>query len=317
MAGMPEAVLRKCRIDAGGLVPGLDGSVIAADVFLPPPGTAPQPLAFCCLAGGGMSRAYWDLRVAGDDTYSFARWSAERGFPVITVDHLGVGDSTLRDGACAPLIGDVIATEDAAFRLVCDELRKTGLGAGPIPDLRTVGVGHSMGAVLMVRQQAVYRSHEAIALLGFSTKGLPDQLPPEVLTHAHRDVDDHRLAKLAQLMFGSPYAPLDGTVGDADADSPTRRAMRAAATLTFTAGGLLSMLPGNVSDELTRLAVPVLILNGERDRLISGRPEDAAHCPTGSVSRVLAGSGHNHNIADSRHDFWAQLLSWAQSVIRA
>jgi len=312
VAGMPEAVVTTWRFDAGGLVPGLDGCVVAADVFLPPPGTAPRPLAFCCLAGGGMTRAYWDLRVTGDDTYSFARWSAERGFPVITVDHLGVGDSTLRDGAAAPLVGDVIAAEDAVFRLVCDELRKGGLGARPIPRLRTVGVGHSMGAVLMVRQQAVYRRHQALALLGFSTKGLPDHLSPEVLAHADHEIDDHRLAKLALLMFGSPYAPLSRADG---ADSPTRRAMQAAATVTFTAGGLLSMLPGNVADELSRLTVPVLILNGDRDRLISGRRADAAHCPAGSVSRVLPGSGHNHNIADSRHDFWAQILDWAQSVL--
>lgn len=314
MAGMPDAVVTSWRFDAGGLVPGLDGCGVAADVFLPPPGIAARPLAFCCLAGGGMTRAYWDLRVAGDDTYSFARWVARRGFPVITVDHLGVGDSTLRDGASAPLVGDVIAAEDAVFRLVCDELRKGGLGAEPIPRLRTAGVGHSMGAVLLVREQAVYRTHRALALLGFSTKGLPDHLSPEVLAQADREIDDHRLSKLALLMFGSPYAPLDSSNG---ADSPTRRAMKAAATVTFTAGGLLSMLPGNVSDELARLTVPVLILNGDRDRLISGRRTDAAQCPVGSVSRVLPGSGHNHNIADSRHDFWAQILDWAQNVVGA
>jgi len=314
VAGMPDAVVTSWRFDAGGLVPGLDGCGVAADVFLPPPGIAARPLAFCCLAGGGMTRAYWDLRVAGDDTYSFARWVARRGFPVITVDHLGVGDSTLRDGASAPLVGDVIAAEDAVFRLVCDELRKGGLGAEPIPRLRTAGVGHSMGAVLLVREQAVYRTHRALALLGFSTKGLPDHLSPEVLAQADREIDDHRLSKLALLMFGSPYAPLDSSNG---ADSPTRRAMKAAATVTFTAGGLLSMLPGNVSDELARLTVPVLILNGDRDRLISGRRTDAAQCPVGSVSRVLPGSGHNHNIADSRHDFWAQILDWAQNVVGA
>ena len=166
------------------------------------------------------------------------------------------------------------------------------LGGDAIPDLRTVGVGHSMGAVLTVRQQAVYGGHQALALLGFSTRGLPQYLPPEVLACAdgQRDdvrlndarLNDARLAELALRMFGSAYTVLSSVAG---ADSPTRRAIEAAAAVTLTAGGLLSMLPGNVSAELARLTVPVLILNGERDPLICG-PEDVAHSPAGSVSRV-------------------------------
>ena len=321
---MPEAaveaavVVTKRLFDAGGLVPGLDGGVAAADVFMPPPGVRARPIAFCCLAGGGMSRAYWDLRVPGDDTYSFARWSAARGFPVITVDHLGVGESVLPADAAAPLLRDVIAANDAVLRVLCDELRRFGIGGRPIPDLRTVGVGHSMGAVLTVRQQSVYSSHEALSLFGFSTAGLPDQLSqisPELLSRADRPIDDQRVAKLARLMFGSPYAVLN-TVTASDADSPIKRALQAAATVTLTAGGLLSMLPGNVARELSRLTVPVLILNGDRDPLVTGRPEDAAHCPAGSASRVVAGSGHNHNAAELRHEFWIQLVDWARSVLQ-
>ncbi len=313
---MPEAavVVTKRLFDAGGLVPGLDGGIAAAEVFMPPPGVPVQPIAFCCLAGGGMSRAYWDLRVQGDDTYSFARWSAQRGFPVITVDHLGVGESVLPVGAPAPLLRDVIAANDAVLRVLCDELRRCGIGGHPIPGLRTVGVGHSMGAVLTVRQQSVYGSHEALSLFGFSTAGLPDHLSPDLLSQADPALDDQRLSKLARLMFGSPYAVLD-TAAPTAADSPVRQALQAAATVTLSAGGLLSMLPGNVARELSRLTVPVLILNGDRDRLVSGRPDDAARCAAGSASRVLAGSGHHHNVAGSRQEFWAQLLDWARSAI--
>lgn len=309
---MSEAVVTEWLFDAGELVPGLDGGVVAANVFTPPPGVGARPVALCCLAGGGLSRAYWDLRVPGDDTYSFARWSAVRGFPVITVDHLGVGDSKLPAGMSTPLLGDVIAADDAVFRLLGDELRRNGLGCHPIPKLRTVGVGHALGAVLTVRQQAVYRSHQALALLGFGTKGLAG-LAPTGAARPDRRSDEHRMAKLALLMFGSPLAP---TGGGEEVDSPTGTAMAAAATTMLSVSGLHGTSPDEVTAQLSRLSVPVLILNGDRDPIISGRTEDAALCPLGSASRVVAGTGHHHNIAETRHEFWAQVLRWAEFATR-
>ena len=55
-----------------------------------------------------------------------------------------------------------------------------------LPELVSVGVGHSMGAMLTVEQQATHRTHTALALLGFGNRGLPDLLDPEVVAATSR-----------------------------------------------------------------------------------------------------------------------------------
>ncbi|HEY4459816.1 MAG TPA: alpha/beta fold hydrolase [Pseudonocardiaceae bacterium] len=291
------------------------GFTLAADVFAP--AAEPQPIVLCCLAGGGMSRRYWDLLPPNDDSYSFALWMVRRGVTVIALDHVGTGESALPPGP-APLLGRAIAANDAAFRLLCDELADTGIGGGPIPNPRRIGVGHSMGALLTVRQQAVHRTYDALALLGFSLAGLPDHVPPEILDAiGDGSPDDELLAELTVRMFGTAY-PTVGVVVDQGHRSgdPARQTLVAAGTRLLGAGGLLSLLPGNVAEDAARLRVPVLLLNGAHDPLISDEPADPGRFGTASrfASHVLPGAGHNHNIAASRELFWTEVLRWAESL---
>jgi alpha-beta hydrolase superfamily lysophospholipase len=310
-------------VDVGRTVPNLAGLHVAADLFVPR-GEIVHPAVFCCLSGGGVSRAYWDLSVSGDQTYSFARWMAGHGFPVITVDHLGTGESLLPADMPAPLLGQVVAANDAAFRALCTELRLGGTGADPILGLHPVGVGHSMGATLTIRQQAAHCTYDAVALLGFDMAGLPEQLPSDVLAaSADGPPEDHKLAELTQRMFGTAYAWLPGSgtarpgFHDERVSNGVHRAVDATATRLLGAGGLLSMLPGNVATDAAWLTVPILVLNGERDPLISRGRADAAQYPAAAkfTSRVIADAGHNHNISASRLRFWEDLRHWAESVI--
>jgi pimeloyl-ACP methyl ester carboxylesterase len=292
-------------VDVGTAVPGLPGHRVAADVFLPAAEFA-RPIAFCCLSGGGMSRRYWDLRPAGDETYSFAMRMAHDGFPVISVDHIGTGESALPVGAPTPLLWQVVAANDAAFRFLLDEISQTDR-------LHAVGVGHSMGATLTIRQQAAHGTYDAVALLGFDTKGLPAYLPPEILAACAESLpDDDRLAELTLRMFGSAYPALSGAHTNGG-----RRTLDTATTVLLGAGGLLSMLPGNVAADAARLRVPVLVLHGERDSLMTGAHARAEQYQrTDSVTtQVFPDMGHNHNIAPTRHQLWAQLRQWAESVI--
>jgi pimeloyl-ACP methyl ester carboxylesterase len=260
-----------------------------------------------------MSRGYWDLRPPDDDTYSMARWMAGKGLTVISVDHLGTGESVLPHGMTTPLLGQVITANDAAFRLLCDELRDA------IPNLLRIGVGHSMGAALTVRQQATHQTYDAVALLGFGTKGLPAFLSKDVLAaSASGPPDDERLAELTVRMFGSAYPTRSGNHVDGEKiNDPAQRALKAAETPLLGAGGLLSMLPDNVAAEAARLRVPVLVLNAEYDSLLVGQPAEADRYreATSFASHVLPGAGHNHNVASTRRLFWEELRRWAVSVV--
>jgi alpha-beta hydrolase superfamily lysophospholipase len=269
---------------------------VAADVILPPEGPFRSPV-FCCLPGGGVSRRYWDL----DGDRGFAAAMAEAGFPVITLDHLGTGDSRLSEPAEPPLLGEVVAADDTAFRLLLDELRAT------TPGLRSVGVGHSMGSALTLRQQARHRTHDAIALLGFSIRGLPSVLPPEILDACADGIpDDRELARLTLLKFGSPYPDLGG-------DQTEYR------TVLLGAGGLLSLLPGNVAAEAAQVTVPVLLANGDRDPLVGGGPPDTAPYTRAAhvTAFVVPDAGHDLLFGPSRQLLVRRLQQWGQSASSA
>ena len=73
--------------------------LVSADLFVPTEAEADQDrILWCCVPGGGMSRDYFDLDVApAVGPYSMARFAAERGHVVLTIDPPGVGLSDLPD----------------------------------------------------------------------------------------------------------------------------------------------------------------------------------------------------------------------------
>lgn len=293
-------------VDVGALVPGLEGHQVAADLVLPV-GAVRSP-AFCCLPGGGASRRYWDLQLPDDDSFSFAATMAKAGYAVISLDHLGTGESVLPEGAKAPLLGQVAAANDAAFRALLGELRER------TPGLQSVGLGHSMGAVLTVRQQARHRTHAAVTLLGFSIKGLPGVLSPEIQAACATGIpDDRALAELALQKFGSAYPDLNGNAPDSEVSEPLRQF----ATVLLAAGGMLSLLPGNVAREAAELTVPVLLANGDRDQLVGGGlPDVAPYTHAASVTAfTVPDAGHNLGLTPARRRLWLRLQQWVEEVL--
>jgi len=70
---------------------------ITADIFVPQ-NLGPRPLLWVCIPGGGISRQYFDLDVAGQEgAFSMARHLAAGGDLVVTVDPPGVGGSDAPD----------------------------------------------------------------------------------------------------------------------------------------------------------------------------------------------------------------------------
>ncbi|MFJ6573963.1 alpha/beta hydrolase [Streptomyces sp. NPDC091292] len=308
---MPVTRLHR-RIDVSAALPEPAGHHVAADLFLP--AGSPRPLALCCLSGGGASKRYWDITPESDDTgagkdesFSFAAVMAGAGYPVLSVDHLGTGDSILPQGAPPPLLGQVLAANHLAFQQLLGELREQ------IPGLRSVGVGHSMGSTLTIRQQDRHPTHTALALLGFSTAGLPAVLPPDILAAvADGPPGDEELAALAVRMFGAAYTELhldDPEVPDV---------INGFRTASLSAGGLLSLLPGNVAAEVARLSVPVFLANGEKDTLTDGGPDPTPYRSAPTVTSFTApGTGHNLLLGSARRLLWERLLDWLDALAPA
>ncbi|MCH5677579.1 alpha/beta hydrolase [Streptomyces gilvus] len=273
----------RCDVGSGGWVAGT--------AFLPPDPVA----AAVCLPGGGLDRSYWDLQVtaAPASAYSFARYAAALGLGVITLDHLGTGRSARPDPEPAP---DAVAAANASATTAF--LASTGLA-----DLPVAGVGHSMGAALMLLQQARHRSFEGLAVLGYPSRELTMWRP------------DGRRWRLTPETAAASKADVGYTNVGPALDGPLLAAVRTARTPVPAPLAAWVSGPGAVAGLAGRVDVPVFLGFGERDVVADPVREPAAYGNAPSVRlEVVSGSFHCHNLAANRHRLWAALVEWASRI---
>jgi len=307
------------QVEVTGVAPA-GAEIIVADLFWPPGGEAPRVLV-CCLPGGGMTRRYFDVTDPAIVGYSVARHLAgAHGMAVLTIDHVGVGDSDRpTDGydLTPAVIADV---NDHVVRTVLARIATGEFGGVSTPSLLPVGLGHSMGGLLAVHQQARHRSFAALALLGFAGGGLRSALTEEEASYAG-DPDGlaAALPALVAARFGRPL-PQGGTASSdfliAGVSEPlARQALARTQGPLLAMAGLTSMVPGSSAPALESIDVPVFFGVGEHDitgdaRVLPGQVPASADV----TLFVLAGSGHNHNIADNRRQLWDRVAHWVVSV---
>jgi alpha-beta hydrolase superfamily lysophospholipase len=327
------------RVDVSDVAPD-GGDWVTADVFLPDPHREDGPvIAAFCFPGGGMSRQYFDIGTP-DGGFSMARYLADSGLVVITIDHLGVGESSRPHDGFA-LTPDCVAGVNAyATAELGRRLRSGALADGypPAGPCVNVGVGHSMGGRLVVIQQARHGSFDAVALLGVGARGInipveqpaPGWLPAErsgvlseeELTYVFDPVRLRRdTAALVRKRYGDDPLPAGTTATSAlllagmPVADHVREAIDRSATSLLALCGLTAMIPGSTGPEMAAVAVPVFVGVGARD--ITGPPHDipAAFTGSGDVTLfVLAGAGHNHNVAPNRHQLWNRLAAWMAAL---
>ena len=291
------------RVPLGELLPGERDLALAVDVFLPE-GDAPAAVFFC-FPGGGLSRGYFDLDAPGR---SFARALTARGFAVVTLDSLGWGESSRPQDGFALRPEAIAAGNARAVEALANELG---------PALPRIGVGHSLGALLAVVQQAEHESFAALVLLGVGTRGLPQMLSDEELAYADRPEAAHaELVRLARKRSGEawfelPPAARAGAIFGGGADPAALAAMRQVACPVVSVPALFSMLPGSSAPWAARVRVPIFLGIGERD--ITGPPHEvpasfpASHDVT---LHVLPGTGHSHFAFASCEPMFERIADW-------
>lgn len=281
-------------------VPGLGAVSVLA--VTDPTALPDRPVVVCCFPGGGMNHRYFAL----GGRYDMAEHLAAAGIVVLAFDHPGVGDSDAPDDPWT-LTPELVADLDAAaVRAALDRFVPAEPGA-------VVGMGHSMGAMLVVYQQARHRLYDGVALLGYSGRGLPEVLTPDELAGAAP------IAQLARRRFGVPL-PVGETahsellVGPALAPDAAGALDRARAAM-LTCCGLTSMIPGSHADQIASLDVPVFLGVAEHD--ITGPPHDIPRHFTGArdvTLHVLPGAFHNAAVAPRRAEQWDRLADWLRAL---
>jgi pimeloyl-ACP methyl ester carboxylesterase len=265
-----------------------------------------------CFPGGGINRGYFDIDVPPElGNFSMAAHLVNAGFVVVALDHLGIGESSRLDDR-ADLTSEVLVDVNAfVVDSVLSSLRSGSLAAGllaldaPIP----VAVGHSMGALFSMWQQARHDSYAALGLLGYGCRGV-------MLDVAHQYVEASRQAR-ANFSI-EPVAPGGTATSDLllagmpvpDAVYPR---LLAASTDFVPLDGIERMVIG--APELAAIHVPVFIGVGDRD--ITGPPHELPaafpNCRDLSLF-VLEDAGHNHNVAPNREQLWDRLVGWLGSL---
>lgn len=288
---------------------GLDATAhLFVELLLP---DAMPRLLFVCVPGGGMNSRYFDLDTPpGEEEVSFSKAMLAKGHGVLLIDPLGVGNSTVPEDAYLLHPDQMAATHAVALEHVLDGLRSGTLveGLPPAPDLRSVGIGHSMGALLTVVQQAAQPVHDGLALLGFHTAGLPDQL-----TQADLDLDRAearaRLAELARMRFPVGFLPPN--------PSPSSRPLSTNAALDRInlAPSYMTMLPDMIAADAAGITVPLLLAVGDNDLHSDPHQMPTSYPGSKDISLlVLEDTRHNHFIFPSRTRLFERVARWAEAL---
>jgi pimeloyl-ACP methyl ester carboxylesterase len=308
------------------------GRHIAVTAVLPDPRRFGGAVIFAS-PGGGYSRRYWDLQLAGHQKYSEAEHHAAEGRVFIAYDHLGVGESS-HDDLDSVSIEDIARANHEAVAQVEARLRKGTLHEAfpAVPRAAMIGIGQSMGGGVSIIMQARHRSFAAVAVLGYSAihTVLPQREPEHVERgkaaygfgrSAPADMLSVAEASAQVIDFVYPFhwedVPRDLLEADMAGGYPVRTTAPDFGSLTIPPCVVAMMSPGYVKDEAALIDVPLFLGFGERDTSPDPRAEPSAFPACDDITvAVIPRMAHMHNFAGTRALLWERLGQWADGVAR-
>jgi len=306
---------------------------MAVTLYLPDPALLPdRPVAIFACPGGGYSRHYFEMRFDGHDGYHEAEWHVARGTIYITVDHVGVGESTIPDLSRIDY-QSMAATHDSCARQIAQALRAGTLADGfpAVPTLFTVGMGQSMGGGVSILTQGRFATFDAIAPCGVSAiqTALPQRdkaafdhgkarfdAVKEGRAKSHLETDHEGVDYV--YAFHWEDVPADILHEDMKGGYPIRETAPIFGSLTIPYCAVQMMLPGAFAADAARVTVPVLVANGERDTCPDPHAEAAAYGASRDVGIFIVPTmAHMHNFASTRAQLWQRLHDWSRMVATA
>lgn len=321
------------RIDVSGQAGGLGGTLEqAVTIHLPDEiQLGDPPVVMFGFPGGGVARGYWCLETKDSTEWSQARYHAERGCVFVSVDHLGVGESTTGDPDDFTM--EVITSGNVAVvREILDRAVKGTLvdGFPALVDPVKIGMGQSMGGFFIIQMQGQQALFDAVAILGYScihtvVPALPgeDTLPPPSLA---RNSSPETLGIWADRTAAPPTdATFDkkfmkrmyylSFFDDSDTTILQNEFVTPAVSATFPGAAKHAMARGVVAEEAMRIECPVFLGFGERDTSQDPKAEPSGYLRSGDIAlAIIPGMAHGQNFNSKREELWTRIHPWAMWV---
>jgi pimeloyl-ACP methyl ester carboxylesterase len=294
----------------------LDGvGHIAVTVLLPDVrAVKPRPAVLFLFPGGAYGRKYFDLQLEGHPDHSQAQHHADQGLVTVTVDHLGVGDSTVpRDHLTLARVAEV---NDAAVIVVLAQLRDGTFDTEfpSMPGALAIGAGQSMGGHLAAIMQANHDTFDGICALGSSfTEVHMVMAAGKQRTFRAQAAAGVLSAGDADMTRAFHWEDEPPALVAADMDNVNLAPWRSA---TVPAGVIDLLQPFAVAREAAAVRVPVLLIYGERDVTAEPLADAAVFRSTPDLAVYLVPQcAHMHNFAATRHLVWARLELFVEQIV--
>src|SRR5256885_2324060 len=163
--GRVAAVPTELTIDVTDAVGIGEPLHIRASVVLPTPDAMSDPPVVCfAFPGAGYSRGYYTFDMPGAHDGGEAGWHAARGWIVVSIDHLGVGESAIPSEAVPTTFEHIAAANHATVTEMLQLLADGAIADGfpPVRHPTVLGFGQSMGGCFTVVQQGHHATFDAI-----------------------------------------------------------------------------------------------------------------------------------------------------------
>jgi pimeloyl-ACP methyl ester carboxylesterase len=271
-----------------------------------------KPVVIMLLNGGTYDKRYFHFEVPGETGYSCAEALRDQGFIVILLDHLGVGESSRAPSERTVTRQVAALANHAAVEQIFDRLRNGSLDTAlpTLPNFLKVGGGHSMGAFQTITQQADHATYDRCVILGYTAIGVHLTFGDTVVSADHGpimpDELDYILHDRALLHKSFHWDDVAAQVIAVD-DSLN---VEVPCTLSRQ-----STMMGIVTEDASKIVVPVYICLGERDVSPDPYSEPSYYTSSRDVTlHILPSSGHCQNFATTRGEMYARIGGWIRGV---